>query len=272
MILPADLPELHLTDSCGRIPCRENWSRTRENSLALRDWEFWMVWKGRGWMGTKKGRFTIRPGFCALMRPGGIYDAGHDEEDRLGITYIHFDWERNSLEKKRNSERLPEFFELDQPDFFDALSRRVVGQYFQTPGTAAVLLRGLLLDLLRQPPWRPFNTGSEGELSSEQRIVRLMAAVRAETGGRLPSVSEMAARVHLSPAHFSRLFRKVSGQSPIQFLLDIRLSLARHLLRETSMSVAEIAERLGYQDVFFFSRQFKEKAGMPPSAYRGGNE
>lgn len=272
MISVAELPELRLTDSCGRLPCGENWTRTRENSLALRDWEFWLVWGGRGWMGTREGKFPVRPGFCALMRPGGIYDAGHDEEDRLGITYIHFDWVKTQGRRNRAVEKLPEFFEVDQPEFFEALSRRVVGQYFQSPATASVLLRGLLLDLLRQPPWRPLETGSGVEPSSEQRIVRLMAAVRSESGGRLPSVSEMAARVHLSSAHFSRLFHKVSGQSPIRFLLDIRLSLARHLLRESSLSIGEIAERLGYQDVFFFSRQFREKAGMPPSAYRGGRE
>src|SRR5262245_59777514 len=112
------LPGLGLASSCGRLACGRNWCRTRENSLALKDWEFWLVWRGRGWMATLGEKFEIGPGFCALMRPGGIYDAGHDSADPLGITYIHFDWLR-----RVSPEQLPEFFRVDDVEFYDALSR-----------------------------------------------------------------------------------------------------------------------------------------------------
>ncbi len=74
--------------------------------------------------------------------------------------------------------------------------------------------------------------------------------------------------MHWSPAHFSRIFKLVVQQSPQDFLLNLRLSRARHLLAETSLAVSEIADRLDYSDLFFFSRQFKAKTGLSPRDYR----
>jgi transcriptional regulator GlxA family with amidase domain len=74
--------------------------------------------------------------------------------------------------------------------------------------------------------------------------------------------------MHWSPAHFSRVFKIVAQQSPRDFLLQLRLARARHFLTETSLGVGEIADRLDYADVFFFSRQFKEKTGLSPLHYR----
>ena len=262
--------QVRLNDSCGRIVATPGWSRTRENSLALADAELWLVWKGRGWMRTRDREFPLLPGFCALMRPGGIYDAGFDEANPLGFTYIHFDaWSGRSYSHAsagRLYQRWPEFFEVPDLDFYDSACRRIVQLSSRQPEIAAVLLRALLLDLLGTDPIPP---GTVTAVTTEQRrkIAQLVVAIHADSGP-LPRVADLAARLHWSPAHFSRIFQLVVQQSPRDFILHLRLSRARHLLAETRLSIGEIAERLDYADLFFFSRQFKAKTGVSPLQYR----
>jgi AraC family transcriptional regulator of arabinose operon len=81
-------------------------------------------------------------------------------------------------------------------------------------------------------------------------------------------VSALAALANLSPAHFSALFKEQTGCSPRDYLHLLRIHRACQLLRSTTLNVKEIATRLGYQDQFHFSRQFKAFQGVSPSEYR----
>jgi AraC-like DNA-binding protein len=81
-------------------------------------------------------------------------------------------------------------------------------------------------------------------------------------------VSTLAALANLSPAHFSVLFKEQTGCSPRDYLHLLRIHRACQLLRSSTLNVKEIATRLGYQDPFHFSRQFKAFQGMSPSEYR----
>jgi AraC family transcriptional regulator, arabinose operon regulatory protein len=81
-------------------------------------------------------------------------------------------------------------------------------------------------------------------------------------------VSTLAALASLSPPHFTALFKQQTGCSPRDYLHLLRIHRACQLLRNSTLSVKEIAGRLGYQDQFHFSRQFKAFQGVPPSEYR----
>jgi AraC-like DNA-binding protein len=268
-MIPQNL-QVRLNDPCGRMIGGPGWSRTRDNSLALADAELWLVWKGRGWMRTRDREFTLLPGFCALMRPGGIYDAGHDEGNPLGFTFIHFDaWVGRTFSRARSAlvyRRWPEFFEVPDLDFYDAICRRVIQLFPRQPEVASALLRATLIDLLSSENVPP-GEGALVTVEQRRKIAQLVVSIHA-TSGPLPRVSELAREMHWSQAHFSRVFKTVVQQSPRDFLLNLRLSRARHLLTETSLGIGEIAERLDYSDLFFFSRQFKAKTGLSPLQYR----
>ena len=81
-------------------------------------------------------------------------------------------------------------------------------------------------------------------------------------------VSALAALANLSQAHFSALFKEQTGCSPRDYLHLLRIHRACQLLRSSTLNVKEIATRLGYQDQFHFSRQFKAFQGVSPSEYR----
>jgi len=81
-------------------------------------------------------------------------------------------------------------------------------------------------------------------------------------------VPALARAAHLSPAHFSREFRRAFGETPHQYLLTRRLERAAELLRRTDHSVAEICFDVGLTSVGSFTTSFGRAYGMSPTAYR----
>jgi AraC-like DNA-binding protein len=81
-------------------------------------------------------------------------------------------------------------------------------------------------------------------------------------------VAELARVAHLSPAHFSREFRKTFGETPHQYLLTRRMERAAELLRNTDRSVADVCLTVGMRSVGSFTTTFGRTYGMSPTAYR----
>jgi AraC-like DNA-binding protein len=84
-------------------------------------------------------------------------------------------------------------------------------------------------------------------------------------------VARMAAAAGLSPAHFSREFRRAFGEAPHRYLLTRRLERAATLLRTTDRSVAEICLDVGLTSVGSFTTSFAKAYGRPPAAYRAAH-
>ncbi len=82
------------------------------------------------------------------------------------------------------------------------------------------------------------------------------------------TVADMAGAARLSPAHFSREFRKAFGESPHQYLLTRRLERAAALLRNTDWTVSRICMEVGLSSVGSFSTSFRRMFGLTPTAYR----
>ena len=84
-------------------------------------------------------------------------------------------------------------------------------------------------------------------------------------------VPAIAAVAHISPAHFSRCFREVFGETPHRYLQRRRVERSMFLLRETGRSVTEVCFAVGFSSLGSFSRTFHDIVGESPSAYRRGN-
>ena len=79
---------------------------------------------------------------------------------------------------------------------------------------------------------------------------------------------KIAEELGMAEVTFRRKFRAATGAPPHEYVLQSRVSEARRLLGETDLPIKSIAQGLGYNDVYFFSRQFKKFAGVPPALYR----
>jgi AraC family transcriptional regulator len=77
----------------------------------------------------------------------------------------------------------------------------------------------------------------------------------------------VARRSGLSPFHFLRLFKRVVGVTPHQYLLRVRLRRAAKLLRRGGMPVTEVALECGFADLSNFMRTFRRAAGVPPATF-----
>lgn len=82
------------------------------------------------------------------------------------------------------------------------------------------------------------------------------------------SVKHIASTVHLSPSHFSRLFRSTTGFSPHEYIMLHRIDEAKALLQSTNLSVKEIAFRVGYHSEVNFIIAFTDKTGLSPTQFR----
>lgn len=82
------------------------------------------------------------------------------------------------------------------------------------------------------------------------------------------TIADMADVVHMSQFHFARAFKAAIGESPHRYLTQRRMERARVLLSVTRLSVAEVAQRVGFANKSHFLAQFRKATGMTPKAYR----
>lgn len=82
------------------------------------------------------------------------------------------------------------------------------------------------------------------------------------------SIVELSEHIHLSERQMKRRFKLATGQTPIQYIQQIRLSTAKDKLEKTKQTVEEISRFVGYEDVRYFRELFKKFVGMTPVEYR----
>ncbi|SEA45341.1 AraC family transcriptional regulator [Pedobacter hartonius] len=82
------------------------------------------------------------------------------------------------------------------------------------------------------------------------------------------SAEDLAAKHNVSYAWFRKAFKEITGQSPGQYQLNLKIQKAAKMLKETGLSVAEIAFQNGFESEYYFSRVFKSKMSLSPSKFR----
>ena len=100
-----------------------------------------------------------------------------------------------------------------------------------------------------------------------EEAVKLKAYLDAGTS-RIVSNRELSAQIFRSPDYMLKLFAREYGITPYDYQLKEKMRVARRLLRDTSLPVAEVAAAIGYHDPKYFSGLFREKCGASPREYR----
>lgn len=85
-------------------------------------------------------------------------------------------------------------------------------------------------------------------------------------------IEKLAGKVYMSPAYFRKVFKEITGMTPIEYINKTRVSIAVSLLKQKDLTISQVAEKVGIQDVNYFSRIFRSTMGCSPSEFRKKTE
>lgn len=256
---------LRLTSPPWFHRCAPNWT-WRPPRLA--DWDLWLVLGGIGHMRLNGTGHDLRAGLCFALRPGDQLVATHDPRHRLQVFAAHFELcdAPGAPRPPSPDECLPPAVPLQDLALCAVLARACADAWREaTPlgrERSRLFLRQILLQMRRDVQAPAPNPG-------DGRLRELLERV-CENPGQAWSVARLAAAAHLSRSQLTRRCRREVGMAPAQWVIRARLDRARQLLRDTDMSIGEIAAALGYRDACYFSHQFRRLAGQTPRACRRG--
>ncbi|HEB27685.1 MAG TPA: AraC family transcriptional regulator [Porticoccus sp.] len=146
-------------------------------------------------------------------------------------------------------------------DFETLLEVRQTGYNQRNFIHASNLLRQLLSYLSATHPLTTTKEGIQFDLDA------VHALMQEKLHSHL-ALEELAEKVNLSKYHFSSKYKAITGQSPIQHFLHLKMEHACYLLDISGHSIKAISRDLGYEDNYYFSRLFKKIIGVSPQQYR----
>jgi AraC-like DNA-binding protein len=132
-----------------------------------------------------------------------------------------------------------------------------------------IVLRAKLLELIAYLS-RIYTQGDSTEAQALLRVGDVIGALESD----FPKdwkLDELARIGHMSSSTLLTVFRKATGQTPIEYLVRLRIQRAMELLRQTDATITEIAFKVGFNDSNYFTRQFRKAIGIPPRQFRTEN-
>lgn len=141
-----------------------------------------------------------------------------------------------------------------------------VGKYFMIK---AYLIQFLLLIIRQNTEPAPKQEGYHFDSHYKSDVVHQIISYLDAHYNEKISLDAIAQNMYLSSVYISKIFKDETGESPINYLIKIRLEKAKEMLLVTNAdSIKKIANQVGYEDVYHFSKLFKKYYGMSPLHYR----
>lgn len=251
--------------------CAADWQlpeRTRPH------YQLWLITGGLATFTLDRGsRTELGPRSALVVPPGVRHRGSHDPTQPLRCFVIHFVVRRHGQPTNvlwptsTTSDFAAEYWRRlleSAAELCDELKR---------PSSESALLASASLARLLGLIRRAARTGAAcfhrlGSATSNVSAVTAVLAYIDEHYARDLSLSDLCAAASVSPGHLNHLFRTTLGVAPMEYLRRHRLDRAKVLLEETDLSVADVADAVGYRDAFHFSRTFRRLEGLAPSRYR----
>jgi AraC-like DNA-binding protein/mannose-6-phosphate isomerase-like protein (cupin superfamily) len=192
-------------------------------------------------IGLPENELRRMPGYCALFILEPAYRRQHRFESRLHLKRIQL----------AHTEQLAAEMETE-----------CAGKY---PGHEAAL-RAKLTELIIYLS-RAYTTADTIEAHALLRVGSVIGALENDFS-RDWKLEELLKIANMSRSNLMRVFRKATGQTPIDYLMRLRIQNAMKLLRNTNLSITEVALEAGFNDSNYFTRQFRQAVSQTPSSYR----
>lgn len=221
--------------------------------------------------------YPVKKGDVIVCNPGVYHGCIVSEDEdmtefHIGITNIMIDPMPQNFLISETSSPVITMSKYEQ-DFFKCYSDITTVQERHEPGTALILkalVMKLIVVLLKETNFIE-KSGSACLYNPEyyDRIDLVNSIIKYISENYYTNISldKIAKNMYLSPVYISRIFKEETGDSPINYLINVRLNKAHELLSEGRMSIASIAHEVGYEDAYYFSKLYKKHFGCPPSAH-----
>jgi len=225
--------------------------------------------KGKGWVKIKNQTFTIKVNeFILIPATTQPMSYGADEQDPWTIYWVHFSGDSINLFNKTHHIDL---YDGPQPITFNEKGLQIWETMYQSLemgySTENITYSNMCLYHLIATFLYPGKHANDKKQESKDLINDTVLYMR-ENINHVLTVEDMAKHSNRSASHFSTLFRKATGMSPLDYFIHLKLQKACLLLFNTNKKVKEVAADLGYQDPYYFSRLFKKYMEVSPEQYR----
>lgn len=125
-----------------------------------------------------------------------------------------------------------------------------------------------LFHLLLRTICRSFDTAVEAKRAEDNRPMRLAKKYIQENYSKPLTLEEVSAKAGFAPGYFSTLFKKETGTAFLEYVQSVRMESAKKLLTTTTDSMYVVSEKVGYNDVKYFTKCFAKYTGLKPGEYR----
>ena len=231
------------------------------------DYQLLYIAAGCGYFALEGCIHTLPRGTAVLYRPGEAQASTFRASDKADYVWCHFTGSdvENLLAECRIPASVTIFSVGTSSDFQWLFLQMIRELQMKQEGYDTILrmnLRHTLLLIGRsQAEERVMGNKMLGEIESAIRFFNMNFSWNIE-------VKEYAQQHLMSPYWFSQNFKKITGCSPAQYLISLRIAHAMNLLDNTDDTVAQIALSVGYENTQYFHRLFLKHTDMTPSEYR----
>ena len=222
---------------------------------------------GKGWVQSGREEQPVNKGDLVVLPQGVAHHYRADDQDPWNLYWVHFSGSKSQAYVDHLALPSPTLLVHVGPhpkliaDFEALLSVRATGYNMNAFIHGAQVLKQMLTFLALLTTSRVRQSGHFLDLQSIQ------AFMEEHLQGEI-DLDALAAQANLSKFHFSKRYKALTGYSPIQHFIHLKIERACYLLDVSEQSIGDVALALGYEDAHYFSRLFRKVTGVSPSQYR----
>jgi AraC-like DNA-binding protein len=229
------------------------------------------VEQGKGSFQNEFAYYSLSAGDCFLIQPNQLVSYASDKSEPWRYRWIAFSGNKaNELVQRAGFTPQSAVFSADMDSSIPGMLESVLCAFRARKPSSHLASLGYLYLIMAEAEEKLVRESAlpAGE-SGVQRTVKQMIHYMTSQYAHQISIEQMCSSLGYNRAYLSRIFKKVTGITPVTYLLKLRIDKSRQLLRERpELSIEQISASIGLTDALYFSRQFRRFHGESPSEYR----